>query len=85
MDSSVPSAKALTSLGKRRPCTKLWATQPPFPFSHARTLSLAGRGVPSNSNVGCHNCASIEDEATFVLTWAGGSRIVTPLDGWWGI
>ena len=85
MDLSVPSTKVLTSSGKRRPCTKLWATRPPSPFSHARTLALAGRGMPSNSKVGCHNCAGLEDKATFVPTWARGSRIVTPLDGWWGV
>ena len=85
MDSSVPSAKALTSSGKRRPCTKLWATRPPTPFSHARMLALAGRGMPSSLNVGCHNCTSLEDEATFVPTWVGGSRIVTPRDGWWEV
>ena len=68
MDSSVPSANALMSSGKRRSWTKFWATRPSSPFFHARTLVLAGRGVPSSLNVGCHSCTGLEDEATFIPT-----------------
>ena len=85
MDSSIPSVNALTSLGRRRPWTKLWATRPLSPFSHVRILALAERGVPSSSYVGCHGCAGLEDEATFVPTWAGGSRIVIPREGLRGV
>ena len=46
IDSSVSSTNALTSSGRKRPWTKLWVTRPLSPFSHARTLALAGRGVP---------------------------------------
>ena len=82
MDSSVPFAKALTSSGKRRPWAKLWAMRPPSPFSHTRMLASAERGMPSNSKLGCHADTGREEDATCVSTWAGGSWMVTPLDGW---
>ena len=84
MDSSVLSIKVLTSLGRRRPCTKLLVTRPPSPFSYARTLALAGRGIPSSSKVGCHDGAGREEDATFVSTGVGGSWITIPLDDWGG-
>ena len=36
-DLSVLSSKVCTSSGNRRPCTKLWATRLPSPFSHTRS------------------------------------------------
>ena len=53
MDSSMPSLKACTSSGKKRSCTKLWATRPPSPLSHIHTLAVAGRGLLMSWNVGC--------------------------------
>ena len=85
MDSSVPSVKALTSSGRRRPWAKLWTMRPPSPFSHTRTLASARRGIPSSSKLGCHADTGREEDATCVPTWAEGSWIVTPLDGWGGV
>ena len=85
MDSLVPSTKALTSLGKRRPWAKHWAVRPPSHFSHTWTQASAGRGMPSNSKLGCHADTGREEDTTCVSTWAGGSRMVTPLDGWAGV
>ena len=76
-DSFVPSSKVWTSSGKSRPCTKLCTTRPPSPFSHTRTHTVEGRGLPSNMNEGCHAGEVWEKDATF---WAAevGSQI--PLD-----
>ena len=85
MDSSVSSAKVLMSSSKRRPWAKLWAMRPLSPFSHTRTLALARKGIPSSSKLGCHVDTGWEEDAMCVPTWAGGSWIVTPLDGWGGV
>ena len=65
-DSSVPSLNVCISSGNRRPCTKLWATQPPSPFSHTRTFAVTGRGLSSNKNEGCHAEVAQEVDATFI-------------------
>ena len=83
--SSVPSSNVCTSLGNRRPCTKLWATRPPTPFSHTRTLVVEGRGLPSNMNEGCHAWTAQEVDATFSPVWATGSRMTMPPDGRGGV
>ena len=85
MDSSVPSVKAFTYSSKRRPWVKFWAMWPSSPFSYTRKLALAGRGMPSNSKLGCHADTGWEEDTTCVPTWAGGSWMVTPLDGWGGV
>ena len=85
MDSLVPSAKALTSLGKRRSWAKVWAMRPPSPFSHTRMQVSAGKGMPSNLKLGCHVDTGRVEDATCISTWAGGLWMVTPLDGWGGV
>ena len=59
--------------------------RPPSPFSHTRTQASTGRGMPSNSKLVCHADTGWEEDAICVLTWVGGSRMVTPLDGWGGV
>ena len=78
-NSSVPSSKVWTSLGKSRPRAKHCAIRPLSPFSHTRTHAEDGGGLPSSMNEGCHAGEVWDKDATF---WAAGvgSRIVIPLD-----
>ena len=84
-DLSIPSSKACTSLGNKRLCTKLWATRPLSPFSHTRTFVVAGSGLLSNWNEGCHLRASQEVDATFIPIWVVGSRMMIFPDGRGGV
>ena len=72
------------SSGKRRTCTKLWATSPPSPLSHTFTLANVGRGLPSSWKVGCHSTATWEVDATFIPIWAIDSQTIPP-DGREGV
>jgi len=84
-DSFVPSLKTCMSSGKRRTCTKLWATRPPSPLSHTLTLADAGRGLPSSWKVGYHFAAAREVDVTFIPVWAVDCRMTIPPDGWGGV
>ena len=73
------------SSGNKRLHTKLWATRPPSPFSHTRTLAVVGSGLPSNWNVCCHPYTGQEVDTTFVPVLAIGSRMTIFCDGRGGV
>jgi len=81
MDSYVPSSKACTSSGRRRPCTRLWATRPPSPLSQTHAQAFTGSGLPSNWNFSCHACTACEEDTTLTPTCICDSWMIIPLDG----
>ena len=87
-ESLVLFEKNWTSLGNRRPCTKLSATLPPSPWAHALMLANAGRGPSLNLKLGCQMFLGRDEDAMFVPTLVNGrgspigSRIIiSPLGG----
>ena len=79
------------SLGKRRPCTKLWATRPPWPCDQVLKLAVTDKGSPPSMKDGCQAAAIWDEEEMLVL--AGivgqgvlvGSRITIPSVGQGGV
>ena len=84
-DSSVPSSKACTSSGRRRPVARVWAIRLPSPFSHIRTQAVEGRGLPSNKNLGFHVGAAWEEDVVPSPTWVCGSCMTIPSAGRGGV
>ena len=71
-DSLVPSEKNWMSSGSRRPCTKLWATSPPWPWAQVLMLADARRGLSSNLKLSYQMALDREEDALLVPTWAVG-------------
>ena len=90
-DSSVASEKQLMSSGKRKPCTKLWATRPPWPWDQVLTLAVADKGLSLNLKEGYHPTLGLEEDTMFLPTWVGGweapasSWITIPPNDWGGV
>ena len=84
-DSFVPSLKACTSSGRRRPVAKVWAILPPSPFSYIRIQAVEGKGLPSSKNLGFHAGVAWEEDTIPGSTWVCGSWIIIHLVGRGGV
>ena len=79
-DSLVQSEKKGTSSGNKRPCTKLWATLPPWPWAQALMLADAGKGLSPNLKVGCQIASGLDEDAMSISTLADGRG--PPIGSW---